>query len=284
MTSSDSNAPDDYVVIGNPVAHSLSPQIHAHFAAQTGERLSYGRLLAPPDGFPAAVEKFFAGGGSGANVTLPFKGAAAQWVNELDEAAAFASAVNTIVPLAAGRFRGCNTDGVGLLADLRRGFEPSGLAGMNILVLGAGGAVRGVLGPLAQQQPGSVIITNRTQTTAIRLAEELAGRYPDLTVSAVAVEELHGSFDLVINGTSAGLQNAVLEVPGAVVNGAFCYDMSYGAQAAFCRWARDQGAIATLDGLGMLVEQAAAAFFLWRGKTPDTTPVLAKLRAELERR
>lgn len=282
MTTSDASAPYDYVVIGNPVAHSLSPQIHAHFAMQTGERLSYGRLLAPLEDFRGTVEAFFARGGSGANVTVPFKGAAAQWVDELDEAAEFAAAVNTIVPLAAGGLRGFNTDGLGLLADLQRGFQPSGLGGLNILVLGAGGVVRGVLGPLAEAHPESVTIANRTEATAARLARDLSGRFPELTIAAVALEELHGSFDLVINGTSAGLENVVVDIPGSVVKGAFCYDMAYGAQAAFCRWADDQGAAATLDGLGMLVEQAAAAFFLWRGRKPETAPVLAALRADLE--
>lgn len=283
MTTPDSNAPYDYVVIGNPVAHSLSPQIHARFAAQTGERLSYGRRLAPLEDFPGTAEAFFAHGGLGANVTVPFKGAAARWVDELDDAAEFAGAVNTIVPLAAGGFRGFNTDGLGLLADLRRALQPSSLQDLNILILGAGGAVRGVLGPLAEQRPASITLANRTAATAVRLAADLSGRFPELTIAAVALEELGGSFDLVINGTSAGLDNAVIEVPAGVVTGAFCYDMVYGAQTTFCQWAHAHGATATLDGLGMLVEQAAAAFFLWRGVKPDTAPVLAELRADLNR-
>jgi shikimate dehydrogenase len=284
MTRSGDNAPHDYVVIGHPVAHSLSPQIHSRFAAQTGEALSYGRLLAPLKDFTTSAERFFASGGLGANVTVPFKGVASRWVGELDEAAEFAGAVNTIVRLAGGGYRGCNTDGLGLLADLRRGYRSSGLAGAHILILGAGGAVRGVLGPLAQDQPGSLTIANRTGAKATALAADLASRYPELAIQAVALEDLEGSFDLVINGTSAGLDDAVVEVAGSVVSGAFCYDMVYGAQTAFCRWAIDHGAAATLDGLGMLVEQAAAAFSLWRGKTPETEPVLAALRSELEKR
>jgi shikimate dehydrogenase len=274
-----------YAVIGNPVAHSLSPRIHAAFALATGEAIVYERLLAPLDGFAVTVEAFFAAGGTGLNVTVPFKQEAAQWVDELEPAALAAGAVNTIVASAAG-YRGFNTDGPGLVRDLtvNCGLE---LRGLRILLLGAGGAARGVVRPLLEQEPERLLIVNRTASRAREVAASVDSA--EAPVTGGGLEVAVGPFDLVINATSAGLAGAtVAALPGGAVHGAFCYDMMYAAPAgpdepavastAFCRWALEQGASRTSDGLGMLVEQAALAFRLWRGVAPDTAPVLEALR------
>jgi shikimate dehydrogenase len=276
---------DRYAVVGNPVAHSLSPRIHAAFALATGEAIVYERLLAPLDGFAVTVEAFFAAGGTGLNVTVPFKQEAAQWVDELEPAALAAGAVNTIVASAAG-YRGFNTDGPGLVRDLtvNCGLE---LRGLRILLLGAGGAARGVVRPLLEQEPERLLIVNRTASRAREVAASVDSA--EAPVTGGGLEVAVGPFDLVINATSAGLAGAtVAALPGGAVHGAFCYDMMYAAPAgpdepafastAFCRWALDQGASRTSDGLGMLVEQAALAFRLWRGVAPDTAPVLEELR------
>jgi shikimate dehydrogenase len=272
-------ASSEYVVMGNPVAHSLSPRIHGLFAEQTGERLIYGRLLVPPNGFEAAADAFFRAGGRGANVTVPFKEDAASWVDTLEPAAEFAAAVNTIVRYPDGRFGGLNTDGPGLVADLNRllGGPPRG---MRVLVVGAGGAVRGVVGPLAELEPSRLLIANRTPARARTVAQRLRERFPDLNAEHSDLSGIEGSFDLVVNGTSAGLSDAIPDLDRSVVSGSFCYDMVYGADTAFCRWARDSGAAGTADGIGMLVEQAALAFTAWRGKVPETAPVLRRLVAE----
>ena len=270
----------DYAVIGHPVAHSLSPAIHAMFARQTGEALTYGRLEAPLDGFAVTAGDFFAAGGRGLNVTVPFKGQAAGWVHELDEEAAFAQAVNTMVTLPGGRFRGCNTDGRGLVADLLRHLSGDSLRGARVLVVGAGGAASGVVRPLAALAPAALVIANRSPARAEELAARLAREVPDLDTRACSLAALSGAFDVVINGTSAGLVGDVPEIPAATVRGALCYDMVYGGQTSFCRWALQAGASRVVDGLGMLVEQAALAFALWRGVTPQTAPVLAALRTQ----
>lgn len=269
----------DYVVMGNPVAHSLSPRIHTLFAEQTGERLVYGRLLVAADGFAAAADAFFGAGGLGANVTVPFKEDAAAWVDALDPAAEFAGAVNTIVRRPDRTFAGLNTDGPGLVADLTRllGGPPRG---MRILIIGAGGAVRGVVGPLAELEPARLLIANRTPDRARAVVERLHVRFPGLMADHSDLRGIHGRFDLVVNGTSAGLADAIPAVGASVVAGSFCYDMVYGAQTAFCRWAVESGAAGCADGIGMLVEQAALAFAAWRGKVPDTAAVLRRLIAE----
>jgi len=265
---------DTYAVVGNPVAHSRSPEIHEAFAAQTGQQLRYVRLLAPLHDFVGTVERFFlAEGGSGLNVTLPFKEQAFDWVDERDEFAGSAGAVNTIVRLES-RFRGCNTDGVGLVRDLE-GNVGIRVTGQRILVLGAGGAVRGVLGPLLGRAPGAIVVANRTRIRA----EALIDRFEDPRLSAVALDEIEGRFDLVINGTSAGTKGDPIQIHPRVVEGALAYDMAYGAGArAFAEWARSSGARRVVDGLGMLVEQAAESFRLWRGVLPRTEPVLSALR------
>ncbi len=273
---------DRYAVVGNPVAHSLSPRIHRLFAEATGQVLRYDTLLAPLDGFAITVGEFFAEGGAGLNVTVPFKGEAAAWVTDLDPAARAAGAVNTIVRRGDG-FRGYNTDGEGLVRDVVRNCG-EWLAGARILLLGAGGAARGVVRPLLAEGPQCLVIANRTADRAEALAASLrdvasADRATGLGLAGVA-----DSFDVVINATSAGLSGqAVAGLDPVAVKNALCYDMIYGApgspgDTAFCRWAEEHGARRAVDGLGMLVEQAALAFRLWRGVAPDTAPVLERLR------
>lgn len=263
---------DRYAVIGNPVAHSLSPEIHRAFAEQTGQRLSYEKLTAPAGGFREAADSFFATGGLGLNVTLPFKGDAFDWVSEARGAAARAEAVNTIA-LMNGGWAGYNTDGEGLLGDLRAlGVE---LAGRSLLVIGAGGAVRGVLPALVDAGTGRIVVANRT----VSRAQAIAARYP-AKVESAALDDLTPGFDVVINGTSAGLDGQGALIDERIARDAVCYDMLYARDGAtpFCGWAAEAGASAVADGLGMLVEQAAAAFAIWRGVRPDTREVLEELR------
>lgn len=266
---------DRYAVIGNPVAHSRSPQIHAAFARAEGQDIEYGRLLTPLDGFAQAVASLRAGGGRGANVTVPFKEEAFRLSTTLSDRARAASAVNTLRFNATGIF-GDNTDGAGLVADLRMNLRVL-IKGRRILLVGAGGAARGVLHPLLAELPSTMVIANRT----VEKARALAGM-AGAPVSACRFEDLHGTaFDVVINATSASLAGAVPPLPAGVISpGAMAYDMMYGrGDTPFMAWARAQGATQIADGLGMLVEQAAESFFIWRGVRPDTAPVLAMLRA-----
>ena len=272
-------AADRYVVAGNPIAHSKSPLIHAAFAAQTGQDIEYDRLLAPLDGFAAAVQAFRAAGGKGLNVTVPFKQEAWQLANRLSERAQLAEAVNTLRFDADGIF-GDNTDGVGLCRDIVDNLGVA-LQGKNILLLGAGGAVRGVLQPLLAQQPASLTIANRTAAKAEQLAQQFAGHG---SVTGGSYAALAGQcFDVVINGTSASLSDALPPLPaGCFAAGSLAYDMMYGkGLTPFLQFAQQQGAARLADGLGMLVEQAAEAFLLWRGVRPDTAPVITRLRAGL---
>ena len=269
---------DRYAVIGNPVAHSKSPWIHAKFAEQTGEAIDYGSLLAPVGGFAAAVAAFRTSGGKGANVTLPFKEDAYAFSSELSERARAARAVNTLL-FSNSAVLGDNTDGCGLTRDLtlNRGFS---IPGRRVLLLGAGGAARGVLLPLLEERPAALVIASRTIEKARQLVELLPGRR-DEAVSVCGYDGLGGeSFDLVINATSAGLTNMALPLPPRLFSpGSLAYEMMYGRETAFMRQARADGAARISDGLGMLVEQAAESFFLWRGVRPLTAPVLSELRA-----
>lgn len=263
---------DRYVVFGNPVAHSKSPLIHGLFAAQTGQDLRYEARLAPLDGFAAAVAAFRAEDGRGANVTVPFKEEAFRLSTRLTPRAEAAGAVNTLV-FAADGILGDNTDGAGLVADIRDN-AGNPIAGKRVLLLGAGGATRGALLPLLEQQPAVLFVANRTADKARGLTAHFGSR-----VKAGNFIDLAGlSFNLVINATSASLADAELPLPaGIFAPDCLAYDMMYGKDTPFLRQARMAGA-RTLDGLGMLVEQAAEAFFLWRGVRPDTAPVLAALR------
>lgn len=268
---------DRYGVMGNPIAHSKSPRIHMLFAAQTHQHLRYEAILVPLDGFAAAVARFQDAGGKGLNVTVPFKREAWEYVERRSPRAEIAGAVNTIVMDPDGSRLGDNTDGVGLVRDLTANHQV-GLAGCRLLVLGAGGAVRGVLQPLIEQQPAQIIIANRTVARAEELAEHFAGAVP---VRACGFDALAGhTFDVVINGTAASLQGQLPPLPdGILAAGSCCYDMMYGDRpTAFMEWGRAQGAAHWLDGLGMLVEQAAESFQLWRGVRPQTAPVIAALR------
>lgn len=270
---------DRYVVMGNPIAHSRSPRIHALFAQQTRQQLSYDKRLVPIDGFAEAVRSFFAEGGKGLNVTVPFKQEAWALVDERSQRAEDAGAVNTILVEADGRLYGDNTDGVGLVRDLHRNGVT--LSEQKVLLLGAGGAARGVLPALLQEIPQSVTVANRTAAKAQELAVRLGGR---IQVHGCGFDELAGQqFHVVINATSAGLEGAVPPLPEELLGlGAACYDMVYAAEPTpFVRWAQAHGAQQALDGLGMLVEQAAESFALWRGLSPDTAPVIATLREEM---
>ena len=261
---------DRYAVVGNPVAHSKSPQIHAAFARATGQDMSYEALLAPLDGFAAVVDGFVAGGGRGMNVTVPFKLEACRLATSLSPRAQAAGAANPLVFSAAGTY-GDNTDGIGLV-----------LAGRRILLLGAGGAARGVLLPLLQQQPASLTLANRTAAKAHALAAHFAAAAAGAALDAGGFADLAGRhFDLVINATAASLVDAVPLLPdGVYAPASLAYDMVYGkGLTPFLRAAQAQGAARLGDGLGMLVEQAAEAFCLWRGVRPQTAPVLAALRA-----
>ena len=261
---------DRYAVFGHPIAHSKSPQIHASFARQTGQDMSYEAILAPRDGFAASVAAFIAAGGRGANVTVPFKEEAYRLASRLSPRAQHAGAVNTLV--FDDGILGDNTDGAGLVADLTRNLRCA-LAGKRILLVGAGGAARGVIDPLLDQTPAELVIANRT----VSRAQELADRF-GRGVRACGFDALDMPFDLVINATAASLAGELPPLsPRIFTAGTLAYDMMYGRDTPFLAFARSYGA-ATADGLGMLVEQAAEAFYLWRGVRPDTAPVIAALR------
>ncbi len=270
--------PDHYAVMGNPIAHSKSPRIHALFAAQTGQNLEYRAILVEADGFAAAARAFRDAGGKGLNVTVPFKQDAWVFADLLSARAERAGAVNTLVFDATG-VRGDNTDGPGLVRDLT-GNHGCPLADKKILLLGAGGAARGVLQPLLAERPAQLVIANRTVAKAV----ELSLRFSDLgRVSGCGFADLAGRrFDLIVNATAAGLHDAVPPLPdGVLATDGWCYDLMYGKEpTAFVRWGREHGATHSLDGLGMLVEQAAESFHLWRGVWPETKPVIEALRAQ----
>ncbi len=266
---------DHYAVMGNPIAHSKSPYIHTLFAAQTGQPLEYRAILAAPGQFTAAAQAFRAAGGKGLNVTVPFKQDAWIFADILSARAERAGAVNTLIFDPAG-VRGDNTDGPGLVRDLtiNHGYD---LAGRRILLLGAGGAARGVLQPLLLQQPALLVIANRTASKAL----ELSLRFSDLgRVSGCGFTELAGrQFDLIINATAASLNHAAPPIPDDILAAdGWCYDLMYSSEpTAFVNWGYKQGAARSLDGLGMLVEQAAQSFHLWRGVWPETKPVIDEL-------
>ena len=274
---------DRYAVIGNPIAHSKSPQIHAAFARQTGQELSYEALLAPVDGFAQTVADFRAHGGRGLNVTVPFKLEAFALAERHTPRAQAAGAVNTLAFDADG-ILGDNTDGAGLVRDLTANLDFA-LAGRRILLLGAGGATRGVLLPLLDSRPARLTIANRTVAKAEALAALFAARAGDTALDACGFDALAGRrFDLVINATAASLADELPPLPpGLYAEGALAYDMMYArAPTRFMRAALADGAARVADGLGMLVEQAAESFTLWRGVRPDSAPVLAELRRQIE--
>jgi shikimate dehydrogenase len=276
MAKTDSPPPDRYALVGHPVEHSRSPLIHQLFARQTGQHLTYEVIDAEPASFETAVRGFGAAGGKGMNVTVPHKEAAYALMDELGEAAAEAGAVNTI-SIKNGRLRGDNTDGVGLLRDLTTNLHQP-VAGRSVLILGAGGAARGILGPLLDAKPREIVIANRTRWRADELVARFAGRG---VLRAVTFDELAllGPFDILINATSAGLKGETPPFPPGIVGPkSFCYDLVYSvSDTPFVTWAKQHGAERAVQGWGMLIEQAAESFRIWRGIRPDTAPVLKQL-------
>lgn len=270
---------DRYAVMGNPIAHSKSPLIHSEFARQTGQKLVYTAELVALGALSQAVAAFQSANGKGLNITVPFKQDAFQLAHELSPRAKRAGAVNTLVLRGAQNYFGDTTDGAGLLNDLLH--NQIKLARQHILLLGAGGAVRGVIEPLLQQNPARLVIANRTASKAVQLATDFA----DLgTTHGCGFDDLSGDkFDLVINGTSASLQGELPPLPDKLLaRESVVYDMMYGVGATpFMLWGATQGA-RTLDGLGMLVEQAAESFFIWRGVRPQTRSVIDLIRASLK--
>ncbi|KAF1016700.1 MAG: shikimate dehydrogenase [Burkholderia sp.] len=280
----EADARERYALFGNPVAHSKSPFIHARFAEQTGQAIDYTPRLTPLNGFPAAVREFIAVGGRGANVTVPFKFEAHALADTLSPRAAAAGAVNTLCFEADGRIQGDNTDGVSLVRDIEQNLGVS-LTGARILLLGAGGAARGVMLPMLDRSPLAIIISNRT----LSKAKELVGQFTQAAHDAGCVLAGGGSalverypYDVIVNATAGSLDAALPECdPTAFGAGTLAYDMMYGAQpTVFMHYAESLGARAA-DGLGMLVEQAAESFHLWRGVRPNSTTVLAALRDAL---
>lgn len=276
---SENATPDRYAVIGYPVSHSWSPFIHGMFAKQTNQNLTYSRIEAAPEAFEREVAAFFQTGGKGLNVTVPHKQVAALVARYRSPRAEIAGAVNTL-RMEGGAIHGDNTDGAGLVTDLTRnlGLE---LEGIRILIIGAGGAARGVLGPILGAAPEYVEIANRNEGRALELAREfeLLGTIRGCGFADITDDR---SFDLVVNATSASLQDLVPPIPRAAIGPAtLCYDMAYGkGDTVFTRWAKSIGAGRAECGWGMLVEQAAESFYLWRGVRPDTKPVLEAVKEQ----
>lgn len=276
---------DRYAVVGHPVEHSKSPWIHARFAALTGQAVQYDKLLAPLDGFVPTIERFRAEGGRGCNVTVPFKFEAIALATTVSERARLAGACNTLRFDGATVF-GDNTDGVGLVRDIELGAGRS-IAGQRVLLVGAGGAAAGVLGPLLQARPAEAVVANRTLPKAQALVESHAALSAQVGVP-LQIRALHdlqalGAFDLVVNATASSLAGDAVPVPATVLRpGSLAVDLMYGAAAqGFLAWAQRLGAVPR-DGLGMLVEQAAESFAVWRGVRPPTESVLRELRALLQ--
>ena len=266
---------DQYAVIGNPIEHSKSPLIHEQFAQQTGQDMHYGRILG--EVFHEDVRYFFHNAGKGLNVTVPFKEQAFDLCDSLSERAETATAVNTLIYQDDGSIRGDNTDGVGLVTDLGCN-HLFNFAGAKILLLGAGGASKGVIRPLLEQNPAELVVANRTASKAVDLAAQVEALGP---VNGMGLDALVGKrFDLIINGTAAGLSGELPAISDdCLEDGGWTYDMMYATEpTAFVKWGRLHNAGKALDGLGMLVEQAAESFYLWRGVRPETSQVIASLR------
>ena len=271
---------DLYAVMGNPINHSKSPAIHTQFAQQAKMDIVYSAMLVPIDSFESAVHDFFKGNGKGLNITVPFKEKAFKLADTLTDRAKTAQAVNTLKLLEDGTILGDNTDGAGLVRDLTVNNDVE-LTGKRILVIGAGGAVRGVLQPILNESPSEIVICNRTFEKAQILADSFSslGR-----IEAIEFSELSGEFDVIINGTSASLNGELPPVPASIIStNTSVYDMMYGKEpTAFLQWAGEQGAVKLIDGLGMLVEQAAVSFDLWRGVHPDSKAVLNDMKEALK--
>ena len=272
---------DKYAVFGNPIKHSRSPQIHRAFAKQTGQRLSYRSHQVELGKFADAASSFFANGGKGLNITVPFKIDAFNFADHTSERARLAGAANTLALKEDGSIFGDNTDGAGIIRDVCDNLGWS-VTGKRVLLLGAGGAIRGILAPLIGLNPSHLLIANRTVKTARQLAKDFSNVGP---VSACSFEALHANhFDLIINGTSASLAGELPPLPSdALTDEGCCYDMMYSDQPTpFMRWGAENAAWAVSDGLGMLVEQAAESFSIWRGIRPETERVIEAIRESLE--
>lgn len=268
---------DRYAVFGHPISHSQSPRIHTLFAEATGQALSYTAQDVTPEAFVDAVRSFFRENGRGLNCTLPLKEQAYQLADTLSPRAQRSKAVNTLAPQADGSIFGENTDGAGLVRDLMHNLGIT-LRHQRILILGAGGASRGILEPILALKPASLTIANRTAEKAVQLSREFGDLGP---VAGCSLSELEGSgpYELILNATAASLSGNLPDLPdGLVTDTTFCYDLAYGKEpTAFVRWGNKSGAAGSFDGIGMLVEQAAEAFQLWRGIRPDTRPVIVAL-------
>ncbi len=271
---------DQYAVLGNPVSHSKSPIIHAAFAKQTNQAMHYAAILAPLDAFAETVHRLKAEGYKGLNVTVPFKFEAFDLACQHQPSAKSAEAANTLMLDGEG-IVGDNTDGVGLVTDIQKNFAIS-LHGKRVLMIGAGGAAQGVALEIAKNAPASFVVVNRTidKVTAMQQKIDAIKGYPVTPITAKSFESLDGQvFDVVINATSTGLTDSVLPLPDSIFSkDTLAYDMMYGRETPFMAQARAAGA-QVADGLGMLVEQAAEAFYLWRGVRPDTLPVIQQMRA-----
>jgi len=270
---------DQYAVFGSPIKHSKSPRIHQFFAEQTQQSLEYHAVLVPAEQFEQAVKDFFVKGGRGLNCTVPLKELAWAYADKKTERAKLSKAVNTLALQEDGSILGDNTDGIGLVTDLKNN-NAIKLAAKKILILGAGGASRGIIGPIQDELPESITIANRTVEKAQNLAAEFVHKG---SIVACGYQDLAGlSFDLIINATSASLSNDLPPLAEGLLKGrACCYDLAYANEpTAFVRWAREQGALKSLDGLGMLIEQAAEAFYLWRGVRPVSGELIRLLETE----
>jgi shikimate dehydrogenase len=275
---------DKYAVVGNPIKHSLSPQIHTRFASETGQSLEYLALELDSEHFEEQIRQLIVNGYKGVNVTVPFKEKAWAMADRLSPRAKDAGAVNTLIFQQDGQIAGDNTDGIGITRDMITNHKIL-IRHRRVLVLGAGGAVRGVLGPLLAQKPQQLTIANRTLDKAETLVEQFSDSYQDSTeLNACSYQDLgRDKYDLIINGTSAGLNNEIPPLPDDILGiNSICYDMMYNSRqpTAFVKWAQDRGALRAFDGLGMLVEQAAEAFFIWRGVRPETAQLIIDLRAD----
>lgn len=273
---------DKYLVVGDPIAHSKSPEIHQQFAEQTEQHIHYDKLRLAENDFDEAVKAFASLGGKGMNITVPFKEKAYALADELSDRARLAGAVNTLVFRENGRIYGDNTDGAGLVSDIIERLKWT-LSDKRVLVLGAGGAVKGVLLPLLKCKPKTVVIANRTAEKAVSLAEQFSA-YGNISGMGFMQLDTQDVFDVVINGTSAGLSGEMPVLPPSIVNEQSCvYDMVYAKEPTAClRWAAALGVSQLADGLGMLVGQAAESFYLWRSVKPDPTAVLTRLKSELK--
>ena len=272
---------DKYAVFGNPIKHSKSPLIHGLFAEQCAQQMQYRAVRVELDGFALAAQRFFDSGGAGLNITVPFKQDAFRFAHRLSDRAMRAGAVNTLSRAEDGAIEGDNTDGIGLVRDMIANLGWA-VQGLRVLVLGAGGAARGVLEPLLRERPRELLVVNRTPARASQLATE----FSDIAPLEGGAYDLIGErqFDLIINATSAGLSGEMPELPSSLLTErSCCYDMVYGAEPTpFMRWSAHHAAWAVADGLGMLVEQAAQSFYIWRQVRPETRPVINQLRGALD--